>query len=236
MERSDLRNINRTVMERGVDCMIEDKLPRVYVAGPFRGNTPWDIECNVRRAEDLGLVVAKMGAVPVIPHTMYRFYESSLPDEFWIEATLSLLHTCQSMVIDLPHERVANSVGTMGEIEDCREHKRSFFYDDVEEDNNLEALRLWIAEQQRAKKIVNSSLYGRGLQVAEESKVRRMPRTLSEILETYERIIIIEAIQTCGGSRTRAAASLGVRRRYLYARISHLGIDLEALRLWIEEQ
>jgi DNA-binding NtrC family response regulator len=65
--------------------------------------------------------------------------------------------------------------------------------------------------------------------VADESKVRRMPRTLSEILEAYERIIIIKAIQTCGGSRTRAAASLGVRRRYLYARISHLGIDLSVL-------
>jgi hypothetical protein len=141
--------------------MNEDKLPRVYVAGPFRGKTPWDVECNVRRAENLGLVVAKMGAVPVIPHTMYRFYQFSLPDEFWIEATLSLLHTCQSMVIDLPHERIANSIGTVGEIEDCRENKRPFFYDDVEVSHNLESLKSWIAEWRRAKKIVNSSLYGK---------------------------------------------------------------------------
>lgn len=61
------------------------------------------------------------------------------------------------------------------------------------------------------------------------AEVRRVPRTLPEILEAYERIIIIKAIQTCEGSRTRAAASLGVRRRYLYARIQHLGIDLGVL-------
>ncbi len=58
------------------------------------------------------------------------------------------------------------------------------------------------------------------------NEARRAPRTLPEILEAYERIIIIKAIQSCGGSRTRAAASLGVRRRYLYSRIAHLGIDL----------
>jgi DNA-binding NtrC family response regulator len=67
--------------------------------------------------------------------------------------------------------------------------------------------------------------------MADESatRARRMPRTLPEILEAYERIIIIKAIQACGGSRTRAAVSLGVRRRYLYARISYLGIDLGVL-------
>lgn len=55
---------------------------------------------------------------------------------------------------------------------------------------------------------------------------RRAPRTLPEILEVHERIIIIQAIQECGGSRTQAARTLGIRRRYLYSRIRHLGIDL----------
>jgi len=55
------------------------------------------------------------------------------------------------------------------------------------------------------------------------------PRSLPELVAAYERILIIKAIQGCGGSRTRAARSLGVRRRYLYSRISHLGIDLGQL-------
>ncbi len=138
-----------------------DKLPRVYVAGPFRGATPWDIEVNVRRAEDLGLRIAKMGAVPVIPHAMYRYFHASLPDEFWIEATISLLHTCQAMVIDLPYEKVAKSIGTMGEIDDCLKLGRPIFYDADVMENDLEGLRTWIAEWRRVRKVELSSLYGK---------------------------------------------------------------------------
>ena len=57
----------------------------------------------------------------------------------------------------------------------------------------------------------------------------RASLTLPEIVATYERIVIIKAIQSCGGSRTRAAESLGVNRRRLYNRIAALHIDLGQL-------
>lgn len=57
----------------------------------------------------------------------------------------------------------------------------------------------------------------------------RRPLTLVEILEAYERIILIKAIQAGGGSRTVAAASLGVRRGYLYARLRRLRVDLSEI-------
>lgn len=57
----------------------------------------------------------------------------------------------------------------------------------------------------------------------------RRPLTLTEILEAYERIILIKAIQSCGGSRTVAAASLGVRRGHLYERLRHLKVDLSEI-------
>lgn len=57
----------------------------------------------------------------------------------------------------------------------------------------------------------------------------RTPLTLPEIVAAYERIVIIKAIQGCGGSRTKAAASLGVTRRRLYNRIAMLNIDLGQL-------
>ncbi len=53
----------------------------------------------------------------------------------------------------------------------------------------------------------------------------RVARTLRDILEGYERIVLIQAISAAGGSRTRAAQSLGIRRGLLYARIKHLKID-----------
>jgi DNA-binding NtrC family response regulator len=54
----------------------------------------------------------------------------------------------------------------------------------------------------------------------------REPRTLPEIVAAYERVVIIEALARCGGSRTRAAESLGVRREQLYRRIRILGVNL----------
>jgi hypothetical protein len=71
----------------------------VYLAGPFRGKTPYDIETNVRRIEDVGLQVAKTGAVPLMPHTQYRFFQDSLPDEFWIEATKELLRRADCILM-----------------------------------------------------------------------------------------------------------------------------------------
>ena len=61
---------------------------------------------------------------------------------------------------------------------------------------------------------------------AAQSPDQRQPRTLPEILAAYERVIILKALGMAGGSRTRAAESLGIRRKYLYRRIRRLQIDL----------
>jgi DNA-binding NtrC family response regulator len=62
-----------------------------------------------------------------------------------------------------------------------------------------------------------------------EDKV--VPKTLTEILEAHERIVIIQALVLNDCSRTRAADSLGIRRRYLYRRMNHLKIDLQAVTM-----
>jgi hypothetical protein len=78
--------------------MAKKRLKLVYVAGPFSAPTPWKVEVNVRAAEFLALELAKMGVVPVCPHTMYRHYEGELPYEAWMEITDVLLRTCDAVV------------------------------------------------------------------------------------------------------------------------------------------
>lgn len=56
-----------------------------------------------------------------------------------------------------------------------------------------------------------------------------VPRTLHELLALHERIIIIKTLQQHDFSRTRAAASLGVSRNYLWRRMKILQIDFAAL-------
>jgi nucleoside 2-deoxyribosyltransferase len=97
----------------GEEVMIR---PLVYIASPFRADTPYEIERNVRRAEDHGLWVAKLGGIPVIPHTMYRFFQNSLPDTFWLEAGLTLLRTCDAVAVAVEPDQTQSGSGTVGEI------------------------------------------------------------------------------------------------------------------------
>lgn len=71
----------------------------VYIAGPFRANLPWHVELNVREAELWSAHVARVGGVPLCPHTMYRFFDKMQPDEFWLEATSELLRRVDAVLM-----------------------------------------------------------------------------------------------------------------------------------------
>ena len=69
----------------------------VYIAGPFTGKTAWDVEQNVRRAEILALEVARLGAMPLCPHTNTRFFYGQCDEEFWYAGTMELLCRCDAV-------------------------------------------------------------------------------------------------------------------------------------------
>lgn len=71
----------------------------VYVAGPFTAENAWEIEQNVRRAEEAGLEVAKLGASPVIPHANTRFFHGTMTPEFWYRATEALMFVCHAVLL-----------------------------------------------------------------------------------------------------------------------------------------
>ena len=86
----------------------------VYIAGPYRASTAWEIEANVRRAEKAALYVAACGYVPLCPHSMYRFFHGQLTEDFWMDATLELLKKADYVYVLHGWER---SNGTRKEIE-----------------------------------------------------------------------------------------------------------------------
>lgn len=74
--------------------------PLVYIAGPFRGKTPWDVAQNVRRAEEVGLAVAlQCGAHPIIPHSMTGHFDKQGSDDFWLQGTLELMRRCDAVYL-----------------------------------------------------------------------------------------------------------------------------------------
>jgi hypothetical protein len=118
--------------------------PLVYIAGPFRAHTPWGIEHNIRRAEAHGLFVAELGGIPIIPHTMYRFFDKLLSDAFWLEAGITLLQTCAAVAVCVDEDRAQESAGTVSEIGEARLRGLSVFYDNEEQQTHLAS---WIRIQ-----------------------------------------------------------------------------------------
>lgn len=85
----------------------------VYIAGPFRASSGWEIEQNIRRAECLALEVWRAGFAVICPHTNTRFYSGAAPDEIWLEGDLELLRRCDAVLL-LPKWR--ESSGTCAEV------------------------------------------------------------------------------------------------------------------------
>lgn len=91
----------------------------VYLAGPFRAQTPWQVEQHVREAESAALFVAQLGAVPVCVHSMYRFFDraAGLSDGYWLAATLEQMRRCDAV---LKVKNWRESLGALGEIEEAK--------------------------------------------------------------------------------------------------------------------
>jgi hypothetical protein len=71
----------------------------VYICGPFRAPTTWEVEKNVRNAEEKALEVAQAGYMPLCPHTNTRYFDGLLNDKFWLDGTLELLRRCDAVVL-----------------------------------------------------------------------------------------------------------------------------------------
>lgn len=97
----------------------------VYIAGPFRGPSAWDIECNIRAAETLALEVWRAGAAALCPHTNTRFFQNAAPDEVWLAGDLALLERCDAVLMTPDWQR---SSGARAEHDLAKEHGIPVFY------------------------------------------------------------------------------------------------------------
>jgi hypothetical protein len=88
----------------------------VYVAGPFSAKDRAGVEANIRTAVDVGLMVARLGFCPLVPHsnTAHPMYEAVRDYHFWIAATAALLRCCHAVVLVPGWE---HSSGACGEVE-----------------------------------------------------------------------------------------------------------------------
>lgn len=113
-----------------------DRIPVVYIAGPYRGPTAWVVAEHVRKAERVALRVAKMGAMPLCPHSMCAHYNGTLTDQFWLAGTSELLRRCDAILMI---SGWMDSHGSLAELALARKVGIPFFF-------YMDPLRAWIAK------------------------------------------------------------------------------------------
>lgn len=110
------------------------RMKLIYIAGPFRAKTPWLIEQNIRKAEELALKVWEIGGAALCPHAASRFYQHSCPDPVFLEGTLEMMRRCDAVIVT---NGWSQSEGTKLEIQEAGTLGIPVFYD-------LDSLRTWL--------------------------------------------------------------------------------------------
>lgn len=88
----------------------------IYVAGPFRAPTAWGIAENIRAAERVGLMVARAGAMPLIPHANTAHFHGQCDDQFWLDGTMELLRVTDAAVFTPRWHLSSGSCAEMREV------------------------------------------------------------------------------------------------------------------------
>ncbi len=99
---------------------------RVYLAGPFRASTPWEIAQNVNRAAALALDAWRAGFAVFCPHLNTAQFQGSAPDSTWLQGDLAWLEVSDALLLTPDWSR---SQGARAEVEFARARGIPIFYD-----------------------------------------------------------------------------------------------------------
>lgn len=115
----------------------------VYVAGKFRGRNDWEVAENVRAAERAGFEVAKLGVMPLIPHTNTAHFDGTLTPEFWVDGTKELMRRADAVYV-FDKWDLDRSSGTRGEVEEAKKLAMPVFF-------SLVDLQVWKASDPKLR-------------------------------------------------------------------------------------
>ncbi len=100
-------------------------MERCYVIGPISAPTPWEVEQNIRKAEEITVKLLSMGYAVHCPHLQARFIRGNISEERLIETDLEWLSCSDFAVI---YTSISKSEGSKKEIIFCKEHNIPIYY------------------------------------------------------------------------------------------------------------
>ena len=90
----------------------------IFISGPYRGETPHDINTNIDRARDVAEYLWEIGYGVFCPHLNSAHMDGIAPDENFLEADLEIMErTCDALVCVTGWE---NSEGACAEVDWAR--------------------------------------------------------------------------------------------------------------------
>jgi hypothetical protein len=91
----------------------------IYIAGPYRGRSEWEVIQNIRAAEARALDVWRFGGVALCPHKNTSGFGGArgIDDAVWLKGDMELLRRCDAV---WAIEGWINSEGARAEVEFAR--------------------------------------------------------------------------------------------------------------------
>jgi hypothetical protein len=112
----------------------------IYVAGPYRAKTEWELVQNIRRAEALALEVWRRGAACICPHKNTAWFGGCADDSVWLEGDLEMLRRCDGVLCTDDWQR---SEGARNEVAEAERLGIAVFY-------TIAELEAWLAAKPAA--------------------------------------------------------------------------------------
>jgi hypothetical protein len=71
----------------------------IYIAGPYRAPSEWEVVQNIRQAEKAALFVWSHGAAAICPHKNTALFGGypGCPDQTWLEGDCEILLRCDAV-------------------------------------------------------------------------------------------------------------------------------------------
>ena len=120
----------------GADLINGILMKVVYIAGPYRASSEYQVLQNIRKAEEMAIRVWRSGAACICPHKNTAFFGGVADDSVWLEGDLEILFRCDAVVCV---ENWRNSKGAVGEVELAKKHRIPVF-------ETFEEFQKWLEE------------------------------------------------------------------------------------------
>jgi len=117
---------------KSIQEIVNNAFQVVFISGPYRADTPRQIQRNINKAAEVALKYWKMGYAVICPHTYCIIYGECV-DSVWLEGDLEMLRRCDGIVM---MEGWENSKGSEMEHAFANEFGIKVIYEKSETTNN----------------------------------------------------------------------------------------------------